>query len=101
MKKEIELYEIVLLIKPAFNQQEILDKINYYHLFLTNQGSRVISQNRGKKSLNYMIKGFDNAIYIQMYYLGNGQLVNALNKEFSRDESILRNITTKFHKTIK
>ena len=38
---------------------------------------------------------FDTANYIQMVYLGNGQLVSALNKEIMRDESILRNITTK------
>ena len=95
MKKEIELYEIIYLLNPSFTQQEISAKVDYYQTFLTNKGSQVMVQNRGKRTLSYPIKGFDTANYIQMVYLGNGQLVSALNKEIMRDESILRNITTK------
>ena len=95
MKKEIELYEIIYLLNPSFTQQEISEKVDYYQTFLANKGSQVMVQNRGKRTLSYPIKGFDTANYIQMVYLGNGQLVSALNKEIMRDESILRNITTK------
>ena len=95
MKKEIELYEIIYLVNPSFTQQEITDKIDYYQTFLTQQGSQVMVQNRGKRSLSYPIKGFETANYIQMVYLGNGKLVTALNKEIKRDEAILRNITTR------
>lgn len=95
MKKEIELYEIIYLLSPSFTQQEISSKMEYYQNFLTQQGSQVMVQNRGKRALSYPIKGFENANYIQMVYLGNGKLVTALNKEIKRDESILRNITTR------
>ena len=57
-------------------------------------------QNRGKRTLSYPIKGFESANYIQMVYLGNGTLVNALNKEIKRDESVLRNITTRLPEDI-
>lgn len=95
MKKEIELYEMIYLLNPSFTQQEISEKIDFYQTFLTKQGSQVMVQNRGKRSLSYPIKGFENANYIQMVYLGNGKLVTALNKEIKRDESVLRNITTR------
>jgi len=95
MKKEIELYEIIYLVNPSFTQQEISSKIDYYQTFLTQQGSQVMVQNRGKRLLSYPIKGFESANYIQMVYLGNGKLVNALNKEIKRDEAVLRNITTR------
>ena len=95
MKKEIEMYEMIYLLNPSFTQQEITTKINYYQDFLTQQGSQVMVQNRGKRSLSYPIKGFENANYIQMVYLGNGTIVNALNKEIKRDEAVLRNITTR------
>lgn len=101
MKKEIELYEIIYLLKPSFSSQEISSKIDYYQTFLTEQGSQVMVQNRGKRSLSYPIKGFESANYIQMVYLGNGKLVNALNKEIKRDESILRNITTRLPEDVK
>ena len=95
MKKEIELYEIIYLVNPSFTQQDITAKMDFYQNFLTQQGSQVMVQNRGKRALSYPIKGFESANYIQMVYLGNGKLVTALNKEIKRDESILRNITTK------
>ena len=95
MKKEIELYEVIYLVNPSFTQQEISSKMEYYKTFLTQKGSQVMVQNRGKRALSYPIKGFESANYIQMIYLGNGTLVTALNKEIKRDESILRNITTR------
>ena len=95
MKKEVELYEVIYLIKPSFTQDEITAKMDYYQTFLTQQGSQVMVQNRGKRSLSYPIKGFESANYIQMVYLGNGNLVANLNKEIKRDEGILRNITTR------
>ena len=101
MKKEIELYEIIYLINPRFTQQEITTKVDYYQKFLTQQGSQVMVQNRGKRSLSYPIKGFDTANYIQMVYLGNGKVVTELNKEIKRDEAILRNITTRLPEDIK
>ena len=95
MAKEVELYEVIYLIKPSFTQDEITAKMDYYQTFLTQQGSQVMVQNRGKRSLSYPIKGFESANYIQMVYLGNGNLVANLNKEIKRDEGILRNITTR------
>ena len=95
MKKKIELYEMIYLINPSFTQQEISSKVDYYQTFLTKQGSQVMVQNRGKRALSYPIKGFESANYIQMVYLGNGELVKSLNKEIKRDEAVLRNITTR------
>ena len=95
MNKELELYETIYLLTPNFNQQEILSKITYYQDFLTQKGGKVMVQNRGNRTLSYPIKGFERANYIQMIYLGNGATVNILNKEIKRDESILRNVTTR------
>ena len=95
MQKELELYEILYLVRPNFTEQETTEKISYYQDFLTNKGSQVMVQNRGKRQLSYPIKGFETANYIQMFYLGNGTLVNALNQEIQRDQTVLRHITTK------
>ena len=52
-------------------------------------------KNHGKISLAYSIKGFDTATYVQVVYLGNGDLIKQLNTELQRDESVLRTVTTK------
>ena len=95
MQKELELYEILYLVRPNFTEQETVEKINYYQDFLTNKGSQVMVQNRGKRQLSYPIKGFETANFIQMVYLGNGDLVSALDKEIIRDTAVLRYLTTK------
>ena len=95
MQKELELYEILYLINPSFTEQELENKIEFYRGFLTKKGSQVMVQNRGKRSLSYNIKGFETANYIQMVYVGNKKLINSLDVTISRDDSILRHLTTK------
>ena len=94
MKKELELYELVLLLKFNFNE-ELSTKLERYRNFLTEKGSQVMFKNHGKISLAYTIKGFDTATYVQIVYLGNGDLIKQLNTELQRDESVLRTVTTK------
>ena len=95
MKQELKMYELVLFFKVTSTEQELKTKIERYKDFLTEKGSQVMVKNNGKISLAYPIKNFDTATYIQMIYLGNGSLINLLNTEIQRDESILRAVTTK------
>ena len=95
MKKELELYELVLLLNLMSTEQDTTNKIEFYRDFLVEKGSQVMVKNHGKVSLAYPIKGVDAATSIQIVYLGNGNLVKQLNTEIQRDESILRALTTK------
>jgi small subunit ribosomal protein S6 len=95
MKKELEFYELVLLMNFTSTEQETVQRIDYYRDLLTGKGSQVMVKNHGKRPLAYPIQRFDTATYIQMIYLGNGDLVTAISKEIKRDSSVLRAITTK------
>ncbi len=94
MAKELELYELVMLLRFS-STDELSAKLERYRNFLTEKGSQVMFKNHGKISLSYNIKGFDTATYVQIVYLGNGELIKQLNIELQRDESILRTVTTK------
>ena len=95
MKKELELYELVLLLKFRTTEQEATSKTQYYRDFLIEKGSQVLVKNQGKISLAYQIKGFDIATSIQLIFLGNDDLLKQMNVEIQRDDVILRAITTK------
>ena len=95
MKTELELYELVLLLKFTSTEVETNERIQRYKDFLTERGSQVMVKNQGKRSLAYPIKGFETATSVQFVYLGNGELIKLLNTELQRDEFILRSITTK------
>jgi len=95
MQKDLELYEILYLVDPTFTEAELETKVDFYCDFLTQRGSQVMVQNRGKRSLSYSIKGFEAASYIQMTYVGNQKLIKNLDLAISRDASILRHLTTR------
>jgi ribosomal protein S6 len=95
MKEKTKLYEITYLINPSFTKQGVSNKINYYLNLLIKKGSKAIIRKNEKRALNYPIKKFESANYIEMVYSGNGKLVTLLNKEIKRDEDVIRNITIK------
>ena len=95
MKKELILYELILLFNFTLTEQELSEKLDLYRNFLTERGSQVLVKIHGTRSLAYPIKGFDTANYVQIIYLGNGALNQQINTELQRDESILRTVTTK------
>tara|TARA_B110000003_G_scaffold272914_1_gene309701 strand:+ start:183 stop:491 length:309 start_codon:yes stop_codon:yes gene_type:complete len=100
MRKELELYEILVLLDPNLIDNEVATKIEFYQDFLTAKGSKVMVQNQGRKGLRYTIKKFEAASFIQMVFLGNGQLVESLNSTLRRDERVLRHIVTKLNEPL-
>ena len=48
MKKELQLYELVLLLKFTTTEQETNAKIDRYRDFFTEKGSQVMVKNHGK-----------------------------------------------------
>lgn len=94
-KKELELYELVLLLKFTTVEEETKERIEFYKNFITTQGSQVMVKNHGKKSLAYPIKGFETATSVQLVYIGNDSIIRQVNTQIQRDEFILRGLTTK------
>ena len=95
MKKELELYELILLFNFTSTEAETVEKIQAYKDFLTEKGSQVMVKNQGKRSLAYPIKNVETATAVQFVYLGNGELNKQLGVEIQRDEYVLRATTTK------
>ena len=95
MNKELDLYELILLLKYTVTEAETAEKIELYRDFLAEKGSQVMVKNHGKRSLAYPIKGFETATSLQIVYLGNDSLIKQINTEIQRDEFVLRGLTTK------
>ena len=95
IKKELELYELILLLKFTTLEEVTQERISFYKDFIQEKGSQVMVKNLGKKSLAYPIKGFETATSLQIVYLGNDSLIKQINTEIQRDEFVLRGLTTK------
>ena len=94
MKKELQIYELVLFFKVNLSESKLKTIIGKYKDFLIGKGSQVMIKNNGRISLAYPIQKFETATYIQIFYLSNGSLIRQLNTEIQRDEEILRSVTT-------
>jgi small subunit ribosomal protein S6 len=94
-KKELELYELVLLLKFTTVEEATRERIEFYKDFIKNKGTQVMVKNNGKKALAYPIKGFETATSVQIVYPGNDTLIRQINTEIQRDEFVLRGLTTK------
>ena len=93
--KELELYELVLLLEFTTVEETTREKVDFYRDFIKDKGAQVMVKIHGKKSLEYPIKGFDIATWVQIVYLGNDALTKQIGVEVQRDEFILRSLTTK------
>ena len=94
-KKELELYELVLLIKFTAVDGVVNERVDFYRDFIKDKGTQVMVKNNGKKSLAYPIKGFETATSVQFVYLGNDDLIRQINTQIQRDDFVLRGLTTK------
>lgn len=94
-KKELELYELVLLLKFTTVEDATRERIDFYKNFIKDKGSQVMVKNNGKKPLAYPIKGFEIATSVQIVYIGNDDLTRQISTEIQRDEFVLRGLTTK------
>ena len=94
-KKELELYELIVLFKFTTAENTTQERIDFYKNFIKDKGTQVMVKNYGKKSLAYPIKGFETATSVQFVYPGNDALIKQLNVQLQRDEFVLRGLTTK------
>ena len=94
-KKELELYELVLLIKFTAVDGAVNERVDFYRDFIKDKGTQVMVKNNGKKSLAYPIKGFETATSVQFVYLGNDDLIRQINTQIQRDDFVLRGLSTK------
>ena len=94
--KEIHSYETICIIKPDLNEDSLAKIIEIYQLILIDQGAKnIVTQNRGRRHLKYVIKKSKDGIFIQMNYEANGMIISILEKNMKIDEQIIRFMTVK------
>lgn len=94
--KEINSYETIYIVKPDLKEDDLVKIIESYQIMLSDKGAQnVITQNRGRRHLKYVMKKFKDGIYIQMNYEANGGVISMLEKNMKIDEDVLRFMTVR------
>lgn len=92
-------YETTVVFTPVLSDDEVKKSITSYVDFLkTNGATEVFEEHWGLKKLAYPIKKKTTGVYHLMEFEGPAELIDKLELQYRRDESILRFLTIKFDK---
>jgi small subunit ribosomal protein S6 len=92
-------YETVFILTPVLSDEQMRDAVEKFRKILTDNGAEIVfEENWGLKKLAYPIKHKNSGFYHLFEYQAPPTIVKALNVEFSRDEKVLRELTTSLDK---
>nr|YP_010336409.1 ribosomal protein S6 [Goniotrichopsis reniformis]UNJ14815.1 ribosomal protein S6 [Goniotrichopsis reniformis] len=89
-------YDIIFILKPDLDENNILALVEKYHRFLHVNGAiNINAYDRGRRHLSYPIKKYHDGIYIQITYQADNQILTNLEKAFRIDDNVIRYLTVK------
>jgi len=92
-------YETVFIITPVLSDEQMRDTVEKFRKVLTENGAEILhEENWGLKKLAYPIDHKNSGFYQLLQYTVPVNVINTLHTEFSRDERIMRYLTTNLDK---
>ena len=89
-------YETVIIVTPVLSEEDLKKAVKKYLDFLkSNQTTFIDQESWGLKQLAYPIQKKTTGYYFVFEYMANPEFISKLELELSRDESIMRFLTTK------
>jgi small subunit ribosomal protein S6 len=89
-------YEMMFILRPDLNQEQINKQMHKYHDLLKDQGAEKLSMEVwGKRRLAYPIQNYNEGIYILTYYTGDGSQVAVIERDMRLSEEVMRYLTIK------
>lgn len=88
-------YETVYLLRSGLSEKEVQEIQERLDRAAQKSKGKVLShQHLGKKPLSFPILREKEAIYLQVHYSGNGQMVGEMEQVLRFNEKVLRFLTT-------
>jgi small subunit ribosomal protein S6 len=92
-------YETVFIMTPVLSDDQMKEAVKKYQDLLKSNGAEIIhEENWGLKKLAYPIQKKASGFYYLMEFKAEGNVVDALETAYRRDERMLRFLTVKLDK---
>ena len=92
-------YETVFILNPVLSETQIKEAVEKFENFLTSRGAEFVSkENWGLKKLAYPIQNKKSGFYHLFEFKVGGEVIDAFELEFRRDERVMRYLTVKLDK---
>jgi small subunit ribosomal protein S6 len=89
-------YETLYILRPDLLDEQVQLQVNKYRDFLTEHNAEDIQiKTWGKRRLAYPIGKFQDGIYVQMNYKGDGNHVDPMQRAMRLSEEVIRYLTLK------
>lgn len=89
-------YELMYIIRPDRGEDQVHQTVDKYRDFLKQYDCEDIQiKILGKKRLAYPIQRFQDGIYVQVNYSGNGSQVAPLERDMRLGDEVIRYLTIK------
>jgi small subunit ribosomal protein S6 len=96
---KLKYYETLFIINPTISNKKINNKINKNKNFLKNQKSKIINDKKiGIRKLAYPIQKKKTGIYQFFEFQSTPNIIKILEKEYKKDEKIIRFLTILLNK---
>ncbi len=88
-------YELILVLSPQANEEEVTATIDRFNSFLTESGGELTEQEDwGVRRLAYPIQNFSEGNYVLKRFKAEPQSVVELGRRINASENILRHLIT-------
>ncbi|GJH40580.1 hypothetical protein RCZ04_11300 [Capnocytophaga sp. HP1101] len=92
-------YETVFILNPVLSDTQIKEAVEKFESFLTSRGAEFVAkENWGLKKLAYPIQNKKSGFYHLFEFKVAGEVIDAFELEFRRDERVMRYLTVKLDK---
>ena len=92
-------YETVFILNPVLSETQIKEAVEKFENFLTSRGAEFVAkENWGLKKLAYPIQNKKSGFYHLFEFKVAGEVIDAFELEFRRDERVMRYLTVKLDK---
>lgn len=95
-KIDMNHYETVFILNPVLSEIQIEEAVKKYMSLLESKKCRIVhKEDWGLKKLAFAIQNKNSGFYHLIQFEGEGDIINALEVEFRRDERVMRYLTVK------
>jgi small subunit ribosomal protein S6 len=92
-------YETVFILNPVLSDTQVKETVSKFEDFLTSRGAQMVAkEDWGLKKMAYEIQHKKSGFYHLFEFKVNGEVLQAFETEFRRDERVMRFLTVKLDK---
>jgi small subunit ribosomal protein S6 len=91
-------YESIIILKSTLNEEDVQKTVSKMESLVKQGGELIATENWGKKRLAYEVMKEKKGIYVMLRFLGEGDIISELERNYRIDDNVIKFLTIKLDK---